>query len=57
MLRREYVNQTFNFMPDIFDTYHDITLNKKFELYQDQVLKKDTYMTDGKIILLIWNIY
>ena len=53
MLRREYLNQTFNFIPDIFETYNNITLNKKYEIYQEQVLKKDTYMKDGKISLLI----
>jgi hypothetical protein len=52
MLRKEYLNQTFNFMPDILETYNDITQNKKFELYQEQVLKKDTYIIEGKISLL-----
>ena len=52
MLRKEYLNQTFNFMPDIFETYNNNTLNQKYELYQKQVLKKDTYMNDGKISLL-----
>ena len=48
MLRKEYLNQTWNFLPNIKNQYDDQTLNPTYEMYQEQILQKGTSMTTGK---------
>ena len=52
MLRREYLNQTVNFLPEIIETYNERSLNLKYETYQEQILQKKTYTDKGKWFLL-----
>ena len=49
MLRNEYLNQTFNFMPEIKRAYDDQVKNLKYEEYQDQIMAKKKYKTEGKM--------
>ena len=48
-LRREYLNQTFNFLPDRLVTYNETALNPTFEDYQERIMQEDIYLTQGKI--------
>ena len=50
-LRREYLNQTFNFLPDRLVTYNETALNPKFEEYQERIMLEDVYLTQGEIEL------
>ena len=43
MLRREYLNQTFNFMPAIKDEYFMMTEDVFFDRAQDLIVKKERY--------------
>ena len=43
MLRREYLNQTFNFMPAIKDEYFMLTEDVFFDRAQDLIVRKERY--------------
>ena len=46
MLRREYLNQTFNFMPLVQEEYEMITDNGFFEEAQELITQKERYDRD-----------
>ena len=48
MLRKEYLNQTWNFLPGLKSKYDNQTLNPKYETYQDQILQKGSSSKKGK---------
>ena len=47
MLRKEYLNQTWNFLPGLKSKYDNQTLNPKYETYQDQILQKGSSLKTG----------
>ena len=63
MLRNEYLNQTFNFMPEILGTYDELAKNTKYEQYQDRIMDKSQYKEEGNVSftvnndILYYNIY
>ena len=47
MLRKEYLNQTFNFMPEIRTAYDNATVGKFYETAQNIVTNKAEYTRAG----------
>ena len=47
MLRKEYLNQTFNFMPEIRTAYDNATVGKFYETAQNIVMNKAEYTRAG----------
>ena len=46
-LRKEYLNQTFNFMPEIRTAYDNATVGKFYETAQNIVMNKAEYTRAG----------
>ena len=49
MLRTEYLNQTFNFMPEIFESYKRNAKSPEYERFQKQILEKEKFKQEGNI--------
>lgn len=47
ILRKEYLNQTFNFMPEIQKKYDKSAKNSKYEEIQMQITNKESYSSKG----------
>ena len=52
MLRKEYLNQTFNFMPDLQELYDKRSRGQNYEEAQRQITQKEDYSQLGIYHLL-----
>ena len=49
-LRKEYLNQTFNFMPELQTLYDDTSKGQNYEEAQRQITEKEDYSQLGNIL-------
>ena len=49
MLRKEYLNQTFNFMPELQAVYDKESKGQNYEEAQRQITKREDYSQIGNI--------
>ena len=54
-LRNEYLIQTFNFMPELLDSYEKMAESPNFEKFQRQILENREYKLDGEISINIYS--
>ena len=54
-LRNEYLIQTFNFMPELLDSYEKTAESPNFEKFQRQILENREYKVDGEIFINIYS--
>ena len=67
MLRKEYLNQTFNFMPNIQEEYDKVTRSLFYDKAQVLITEKNNYDREGLskyrkyfenffVILQVWDV-
>ena len=49
-LRKEYLNQTFNFMPELQTQYDDNSKGQNYEEAQRQITEKEDYAQLGNVL-------
>ena len=50
MLRKEYLNQTFNFMPVVQEKYDELAKSQNYEESQRQITGKLAYSQEGTYV-------